>query len=127
MKIDKATFKAQLIANVKTLSRKTIETATKEQLYEALVFTMRDYVTDKWLKTHETYDKVGCKIVTRSRKSFRSLASTITSLRKLSVIPVSATAVSAVLRPVSSIAFPHSSFPLTAAVSATTTVFSSRK
>ena len=63
MKIDKATFKAQLIANVKTLSRKTIETATKEQLYEALVFTMRDYVTDKWLKTHETYDKVGCKIV----------------------------------------------------------------
>ncbi len=63
MKIDKATFKAQLIANVKTLSRKTIETATKEQLYEALVFTMRDYVTDKWLRTHDTYDKEGCKIV----------------------------------------------------------------
>lgn len=61
--IDKATFKAQLMANVKTLSRKTIETATKEQLYEALVFTIRDYVTDKWLKTHDTYDKEGVKIV----------------------------------------------------------------
>lgn len=63
MKIDKTTFKTQLIANVKTLSRKTIETATKEQLYQALVFTIRDYVTDKWLETHDTYNKSGCKIV----------------------------------------------------------------
>lgn len=63
MHINKDEFKKKLAANVKTLSRKTIETATKEQLYEALVFTIRDYVTDKWLKTHETYDKTGCKIV----------------------------------------------------------------
>ncbi len=63
MRINKEEFKKKLAANVKTLSRKTIETATKEQLYEALVFTIRDYVTDKWLETHETYDKTGCKIV----------------------------------------------------------------
>ncbi len=63
MRINKDEFKKKLAANVKTLSRKTIETATKEQLYEALVFTIRDYVTDKWLETHETYDKTGCKIV----------------------------------------------------------------
>ena len=63
MHINKEEFKKKLAANVKTLSRKTIETATKEQLYEALVFTIRDYVTDKWLKTHDTYDKTGCKIV----------------------------------------------------------------
>lgn len=63
MHINKEEFKKKLAANVKTLSRKTIETATKEQLYEALVFTIRDYVTDKWLETHETYDKTGCKIV----------------------------------------------------------------
>lgn len=63
MHINKEEFKKKLAANVKTLSRKSIETATKEQLYEALVFTIRDYVTDKWLKTHETYDKTGCKIV----------------------------------------------------------------
>lgn len=63
MRINKEKFKKKLAANVKTLSRKSIETATKEQLYEALVFTIRDYVTDKWLKTHETYDKTGCKIV----------------------------------------------------------------
>lgn len=63
MHINKDEFKKKLSDNVKTLSRKSIETATKEQLYEALVFTIRDYVTDKWLKTHETYDKTGCKIV----------------------------------------------------------------
>ncbi|HAG05013.1 MAG TPA: glycogen phosphorylase [Lachnospiraceae bacterium] len=63
MNFDREQFKNQLITNVRTLSRKTIETATKEQLYEALVFTIRDYITDKWLKTHETYDKEGVKIV----------------------------------------------------------------
>lgn len=63
MHIDKEEFKKKLSDNVKTLSRKTIESATQEQLYEALVFTIRDYVTDKWIKTHETYDKTGCKIV----------------------------------------------------------------
>lgn len=63
MKIDKETFKSKLLENVKTLSRKTIETASSEQIYEALVFTIRDYVTDKWIATHETYDKKDCKIV----------------------------------------------------------------
>lgn len=63
MHINKEEFKKKLSYNVKTLSRKTIESATQEQLYEALVFTIRDYVTDKWIKTHETYDKTGCKIV----------------------------------------------------------------
>ncbi len=63
MKIDKEVFKTQLIENVKTLSRKKIENATPEQLYEALVFTIRDYVTDKWLRTHEVYDSTGAKVV----------------------------------------------------------------
>lgn len=63
MKINRDEFKQKLIENVKTLARKTIKTATKEQLYEALVFTLRDYITDNWLKTHETYDTQGCKIV----------------------------------------------------------------
>ncbi len=63
MKIDKAVFKAQLSANVKTLARKKIETASPDELYQALVFTIRDYITDKWIQTHDTYDKSGCKIV----------------------------------------------------------------
>ena len=63
MKIDKEAFKQQLIDNVRKLSRKKIDTATPDQLYDALVFTLRDYVTDKWLRTHEVYDTQGVKTV----------------------------------------------------------------
>ncbi|MCD8089948.1 MAG: glycogen/starch/alpha-glucan family phosphorylase, partial [Clostridiales bacterium] len=63
MHIDKEIFKKQLTENVKTLSRKTIKTANSQQMYEALVFTIRDYVTDKWIATHDKYDETGCKIV----------------------------------------------------------------
>ena len=63
MFIDKETFKNQLFENVKMLSRKTIEKATEEQIYEALVFTVRDYVTDKWIRTHEKYKEDDVKVV----------------------------------------------------------------
>lgn len=89
MHINKEEFKKKLAANVKTLSRKTIETATKEQLYEALVFTIRDYVTDKWLETHETYDKTGCKIVCYLSMEFlmgRFLGNAILNMTMLSEV-----------------------------------------
>ncbi|MCD8214995.1 MAG: glycogen/starch/alpha-glucan phosphorylase [Clostridiales bacterium] len=63
MHIDKQVFKKQLTENVKTLSRKKIDKASPHQIYEALVFTIRDYVTDKWIATHDKYDETGCKIV----------------------------------------------------------------
>ncbi len=63
MFIDKETFKNQLFENVKMLSRKTIENASEEQVYEALVFTVRDYVTDKWIRTHEKYHEDDVKVV----------------------------------------------------------------
>ena len=61
--ISKEKFKERLIENVKTLARKTIETASNEQLYEALVFTIRDLVTDKWIATHDVYNKEDVKCV----------------------------------------------------------------
>lgn len=63
MHIDKQVFKKQLTENVKTLSRKKIDKASPHQIYEALVFTIRDYVADKWIATHDKYDETGCKIV----------------------------------------------------------------
>jgi len=61
--ISKEKFKEKLVENVKTLARKTIETATDEQLYEALVFTIRDLITDKWIATHDVYNNEDVKIV----------------------------------------------------------------
>jgi len=61
--ISKEKFKERLMENVKTISRKTIETASNEQLYEALAFTIRDLVTDKWIATHDVYREKDCKVV----------------------------------------------------------------
>jgi len=61
--ITKEQLKEKLSDNVKTLSRKTIETASNEQIYEALAFTVRDLVTDKWIATHEMYAKEDAKVV----------------------------------------------------------------
>ena len=63
MFIDKETFKTQLFENLRMLSRKTIETASEEQVYEALVFTVRDYVNEKWIKTHDKYRDDDVKVV----------------------------------------------------------------
>ncbi|MDR2940371.1 MAG: glycogen/starch/alpha-glucan phosphorylase [Clostridiales bacterium] len=63
MLISKEDLKEQLIENVKTLSRKTISNATPEQVYEALTFTIRDLITDKWIETHDRYMETDCKIV----------------------------------------------------------------
>ena len=61
--ITKERLKERLIENVRTLSRRTIETASNEQLYQALVFTIRDLVTDKWIATHDAYNEQGVKTV----------------------------------------------------------------
>lgn len=63
MTISKEEFKEQFANNVKNLFRKTVKTAGNVELYKALVFTIRSYISDNWVKTHDTYDDKGCKIV----------------------------------------------------------------
>ncbi|KXL53909.1 glycogen phosphorylase [Anaerotignum neopropionicum] len=61
--IEKETLKTMIQENVKTLYRKTLETALPEEIYQAAVFSLRDFITDKWIKTHETYYKEDVKAV----------------------------------------------------------------
>ncbi len=61
--ISKDELKQRLLENVKTLSRKNIENAEPEEIYNALAFTIRDIVTDKWITTQETYVVQDVKIV----------------------------------------------------------------
>ncbi|MCL2406345.1 MAG: glycogen/starch/alpha-glucan phosphorylase [Defluviitaleaceae bacterium] len=61
--IDKSKLKEKIIENVKILSRKTINSATPDQIYEALAFTVRDVITDYWIKTHDHYFKNDVKVV----------------------------------------------------------------
>lgn len=61
--IDKETLKDMIRENVKTLSRKTLENASMEEIYQATVFAVRDVVTEKWLKTHDEYYEKDVKVV----------------------------------------------------------------
>ncbi len=61
--ITKQELKTRILENVKTISRKTIKTADNEQIYQALAFTIRDIVTDKWIATHDTYMEEDVKVV----------------------------------------------------------------
>jgi starch phosphorylase len=61
--ITKEEIRNKLVENVKTMSRKTVKQATNEQIYEALAFTIRDFVTDAWIATHDIYTERRPKVV----------------------------------------------------------------
>ncbi len=61
--IEKETLKTMIRENVKTLYRKNYETASAEEIYQAAVFSLRDLITDKWIKTHDTYSEKDAKAV----------------------------------------------------------------
>jgi len=79
----KQELKKRIIENVKTLSRKTLQTATPQQIYEALAFTIRDIVTDKWIATHDAYNEQDPKVLYYLSMEFlmgRFLGNTISNL-----------------------------------------------
>ena len=81
--ITKEKLKEKIVENVKTISRKTLATASSGQIYEALAFTIRDIVTDKWIATHEHYYKNDSKVVYYLSMEFltgRFLGNTIINL-----------------------------------------------
>ena len=55
--ITKEEFKEELAANVRSLSRNTLSRATTRQIYDGLALTVRNLVTDKWIATHEEYNR----------------------------------------------------------------------
>ena len=62
-KIDKNEFKKSVVANVRNLYRKNIEEATAAQVYHAVALAVKDMIIDRWIATHEEYDKQDVKIV----------------------------------------------------------------
>lgn len=61
--ISKEEFRGRLVENIKTLSRVTLDKAESEQIYQALAFTIRDIVVDKWIKTNEVYEEEDVKVL----------------------------------------------------------------
>ena len=63
IKFDKELFKRSVIANVKTLYRKTLEEATQQQIFQAVSYAIKDVIIDNWMITQKEYEKKDPKIV----------------------------------------------------------------
>ena len=63
LKFDKAAFKKEVEANVKTLYRKTLKEASQQQIFQAVSYAIKDTIIDNWLATQKAYDEQDPKIV----------------------------------------------------------------
>ena len=58
---DKETFKKNVIYNVKSQFRKTIDEATPAQVFQAVSYAVKDVIIDEWIATHKEYEKQDAK------------------------------------------------------------------
>ena len=63
MEFDKEDFKKQVVSNVKNMYRKTIDEASKQQVFQAVAYTVKDYIIDRWIATHKEFEKKDAKTV----------------------------------------------------------------
>ncbi len=61
--LTKEELKTMIVDNVKTMYRKTIAMANKEEIYQAAVFAIKDVIMDKWIATHNAYYEKDVKMV----------------------------------------------------------------
>ncbi len=61
--ISKEALKEMIRDNVKMLYRKALEKATVEEIYQAAAFTVRDIISENWIKTHDEYYEKDEKVV----------------------------------------------------------------
>ena len=83
MKIDKEEFKSLLEGNLRVLFREEIAGANKQQRFQALAVTVRDYIMDAWLATSKKFKEENVKFVYYMSMEFlmgRALGNSIISL-----------------------------------------------
>ena len=62
-KINKEAFKKEIAANVKMLYRKTLEEASPQEIYQAVSYSVKDDIIDRWIATHKAYKEKNVKKV----------------------------------------------------------------
>lgn len=63
VKFDKDEFKKSVADNLKVLYRKTVDEADKQQIFQAVSYSVKDIIMDRWLATQKTYDKEDVRTV----------------------------------------------------------------
>ncbi len=62
-RFDKELFKKNVLYNVKTLYRKTLEEATPQQIFQAVSYAVKDQIVENWMETQKAYEKEDPKMV----------------------------------------------------------------
>ena len=62
-KFSKEEFKKEVRDYVKVVSRKTMEEATKLDIYKGVAYGLKDYIIDQWIATHKEYEQRDVKTV----------------------------------------------------------------
>ena len=63
MKFNKEEFKTEVVSNLKSIYRKTIDEAGKQQIFQAVAYAVKDYIIDRWIATQKEFDKQDAKTV----------------------------------------------------------------
>ena len=63
LSFDKEAFKKSVIDNVKTLYRKDIDEANKQQIFQGVSYAVKDMIIDQWIATQKEYSKKDVKTV----------------------------------------------------------------
>ena len=60
---DKEAFKKEILNNIKYLFRNTPETASQQEIFQAVAYASKDMIIDEWLNAHKEYEKQDAKTV----------------------------------------------------------------
>ena len=60
---DKEAFIQDVCDNIKNLYRKTLEEASQQEIFQAVSYALKDPINDRWIATHQAFDKEDPKIV----------------------------------------------------------------
>ena len=52
---DKQEFKKEIISNLKKLYRKSYDTASKQEIFQAVSYAVKDFIMDRWIATQKAY------------------------------------------------------------------------
>ena len=87
--LNKDTFKSDVKNYLKTLYRKTVEDASKQQIFNAVAYALKEIIVEQWMATHKAYDEQDAKMVYYLSMEFlmgRALGNNIINLQASEIV-----------------------------------------